>query len=101
MQPAIGTDALGDDTETWTMVASDVPAHLAERTRRVFDQNTGRYETVRFVRLITPAGTTLGKGWRITDQADSAVYTITETDSIPNRSPISHELATADMTRVV
>ena len=95
-----GTNALGDTTEDWAQVASDVPAHLAELKRLSTEPATGVVREVRYMRLLVPPGTELQDGWRVTDQTNDASYTVVHVEDIPRRSPVGYEMVTADLERV-
>lgn len=65
--PTAGTDEYGDEADTYTVVETEVPAHLAEVSKNVFDPTDGRWHTVRYFKVLLH-DRQVAKGWRITDE---------------------------------
>lgn len=96
----VAATPLGDEVETWAMVDSDIPAHLAEQRRLTTEPGTGVVREVRYIRLLCPPGTVLTDGMRVQDQTDDHVYVVVHVEDLPRRSPVGYEMVTADLERV-
>ena len=65
--PTAGTDEFGDEVDTYTIVEAEVPAHMEEVSKNVFDPTDGRWHTVRYFKALLH-NRQVAKGWRITDE---------------------------------
>jgi hypothetical protein len=70
------TDAYGDEQDTSTPVASNVPASLVEQSRRVSGRENPTPRIVRYAVARVPASTDISENDRVRDERTGAVYIV-------------------------
>lgn len=70
------TNDFGDEVDADTVVLSDIPASIIERSQRVHEPKDGEDRIVRVLKGRVPYGTGVAKGDRLRDRNSDAVYVI-------------------------
>lgn len=78
------TDAYGDEQDTDTVVARNIPASLIEQSRRVTTRDDPTPRIVRYATARVPAGTDITDQDRVRDQRTGAVYIVDSTSRMAN-----------------
>jgi hypothetical protein len=78
------TDTYGDEQDTDTAIASDIPAALTEQSRRVTTRDDPTPRIVRYAVARVPAGTDVTDQDRLRDQRTGAIYIVEATSSMAN-----------------
>lgn len=78
------TDAFGDEQDTDTPVATDIPCALTEQTRRVTTRDDPTPRIIRYATARVPAGTDIRDEDRVRDQRTGAVYIVDAPSSMTN-----------------
>lgn len=82
------TDAYGDEQDTDTVIASDIPASLTEQSRRVTTRDDPTPRIVRYAVARVPAGTDVSDQDRLRDQRTGAIYIVEATSSMANPTAV-------------
>ncbi len=78
------TDAYGDEQDTDTVVARNIPASLTEQSRRVTTRDDPTPRIIRSAIARVPAGTDIRDQDRVKDQRTGAVYIVDSPSSMAN-----------------
>lgn len=85
------TDAYGDEQDTDTVVATRIPAALAEQTRRVTTRDDPTPRIVRYAVGRVTAGTDIRDQDRVRDERTGAVYIVDAVSSM-NSAAVAADL---------
>ena len=78
------TDAYGDEQDTYTPIATGVPASLTEQTRRVTTRDDPTPRVVRYAVARVAAGTDVIDQDRVRDERTGAVYIVDAVSQMAN-----------------
>jgi hypothetical protein len=77
-------DAYGDEQDTDTVIAKDIPASLTEQSRRVTTRDDPTPRIVRSAIARVPAGTDITDQDRVRDQRTGTTYIVDATSGMAN-----------------
>lgn len=72
----VSADEYGDETSSYDAIASHVPAHIAEKSRRMVDPQSGRLLTARLYLALVPASVEIKRGYRVKDEDSGQIYLV-------------------------
>ncbi|GGW15752.1 hypothetical protein GCM10018980_51840 [Streptomyces capoamus] len=78
------TDAYGDEVDTDTPIAAEIPAALTEQSRRVTTRDDPTPRIVRYAVARVAAGTDIQDQDRVRDERTGAVYIVDAVSSMAN-----------------
>ncbi len=83
------TDGYGDEQDTDTPVATNIPAALTEQSRRVTTRDDPTPRIVRYAIARVPARTDVTDQDRIKDERTGAIYSVDAVSSMANPTAIA------------
>ena len=78
------TDEFGDERDTSTPIATDIPASVIEQTRRVSGRENATPRIVRYAVARVPARTDITEDDRVLDQRTGAKYIVDAVSGMAN-----------------